>query len=49
MKDWIENNDKELAFATRCKFYVAVTRAQYVVGIVWDKEIATESELTFWK
>lgn len=48
MKEWIENNDKELAFGTRCKFYVAVTRAQYIVGIVWDKEICLSSDLQFW-
>lgn len=48
MKNWIENHDEELAFATRCKFYVAVTRAQYIVGIVWDKPHST-SDLAFWK
>lgn len=49
IKEWIENNDKELAFATRCKFYVAVTRAKYVVGIVWDKKTCSASDLKFWK
>lgn len=48
MKEWIENNDKELSFATRCKFYVAVTRAKYLVGIVWDKEICASSNIHFW-
>lgn len=49
MKEWIENHNKELAFATRCKFYVAVTRAKYVVGIVWDKETCSASDIKFWK
>lgn len=48
MKDWIENNDKDLAFATRCKFYVAVTRAKYVVGIVWDKKTCSSNDINFW-
>lgn len=49
MKKWIENNDMEFKFETRCKFYVAVTRAKYVVGIVWDKNTCSASELKFWK
>ena len=49
MREWIENHDKELAFATRCKFYVAVTRAKYVVGIVWDKKTCSASDIKFWK
>ena len=48
MKEWIENNDKILAPSTRCKFYVAVTRAKYVVGIVWDKKTCSNKELKFW-
>lgn len=48
MKDWIENHDTELAFSTRCKFYVAVTRAKYVVGIVWDKETCSARDIHFW-
>lgn len=48
MKDWIENHEKELAFATRCKFYVAVTRAKYVVGIVWDKNECSANDIIYW-
>lgn len=49
MKEWIEDHDKELAFATRCKFYVAVTRAKYVVGIVWDKKTCSATDIKFWE
>ena len=49
MKKWIENNEKELTFVARCKFYVAVTRAKYVVGIVWDKKACSASDIKFWK
>jgi DNA helicase-2/ATP-dependent DNA helicase PcrA len=33
---WLKNHDSELAEASRCKFYVALTRAKYSVGIVMD-------------
>jgi DNA helicase II / ATP-dependent DNA helicase PcrA len=33
---WIKNNQLELAPNTKCKFYVAVTRARHSVGIVYD-------------
>jgi DNA helicase-2/ATP-dependent DNA helicase PcrA len=36
MKKWIFDNDHELRPATRAKFYVAITRARYSVGIVCD-------------
>jgi DNA helicase-2/ATP-dependent DNA helicase PcrA len=36
MKKWIFDNDYELKPATRAKFYVAITRARYSVGIVCD-------------
>lgn len=48
MKKWIEDNDEDLKFASRCKFYVAVTRAKYVVGIVWDKTTCSSKEIQFW-
>jgi superfamily I DNA/RNA helicase len=34
--DWIFNNNSELAPTSRSKFYVALTRARYSVGIVFD-------------
>jgi DNA helicase-2/ATP-dependent DNA helicase PcrA len=34
--DWIKDNNSELKPTSRCKFYVAVTRARYSVGIVYD-------------
>jgi len=34
--DWVKNNNSGLQPTSRCKFYVAVTRAKYSVGIVYD-------------
>ncbi len=34
--EWIFDNSKELAPTSRSKFYVALTRAKYSVGIVFD-------------
>ena len=34
--DWIKNNNSKLTFQSRSKFYVAVTRAEYSVAIVYD-------------
>jgi DNA helicase-2/ATP-dependent DNA helicase PcrA len=34
--DWVKNNSSDLAFQSRSKFYVAVTRAEYSVAIVYD-------------
>lgn len=33
---WLENNQADLAPTSRAKFYVAITRARYSVGIVYD-------------
>ncbi len=33
---WLENNQAALAPTSRSKFYVAITRARYSVGIVYD-------------
>jgi len=34
--DWLKNNNSPLADTSRSKFYVAITRAKYSVGIVVD-------------
>jgi len=34
--DWVKNNSNALASKSRSKFYVAVTRAEYSVAIVYD-------------
>lgn len=34
MEEWIYNNEIELSFSTRAKFYVAITRAKYSVAII---------------
>lgn len=34
--DWLRNNNAELKSMSRSKFYVAITRAKYSVGIVYD-------------
>jgi len=36
MEKWIYDNDHDLKNATRAKYYVAITRAKYSVGIVCD-------------
>ncbi len=36
MMDWIKDNNSELKPTSRSKFYVAVTRARYSVGIVYN-------------
>ena len=36
MLNWIFNNNYDLANSTRAKLYVAITRARYSVGIVYD-------------
>lgn len=38
---WLENNQADLASTSRSKFYVAITRARYSVGIVYDYEDST--------
>lgn len=39
--DWILDNSNELAPTSRSKFYVAITRAKFSVGIVYDFENGT--------
>jgi DNA helicase II / ATP-dependent DNA helicase PcrA len=34
--DWIQNSNSDLPPTSRSKFYVAVTRARYSVGIVYN-------------
>ena len=41
---WIFDNSSNLAPATRAKFYVAITRARYSVGIVFDYNENTNVE-----
>jgi DNA helicase-2/ATP-dependent DNA helicase PcrA len=36
IKEWIKNNSSDLETTSRCKFYVAITRARYSVAIVYD-------------
>ena len=38
MKEWIQDNSKELKSKSKSQFYVALTRAKYSVGIVFDYE-----------
>lgn len=39
--DWLEDNNSDLAPTSRSKFYVAITRAKYSVGIVYDYDDST--------
>ena len=48
MIEWIENHNVQLKSQTRNKFYVAVTRARYLVGIVWTKETCSATDINFW-
>lgn len=43
IKKWLKNNIP-LELRSRCKFYVAITRAKYSVGIVYDYNDADEFE-----
>lgn len=36
IKKWLQNNNFDLTSTSRCKFYVAITRARYSVGLVLD-------------
>lgn len=38
MLDWLQNNNSNFAKTSRSKFYVALTRARYSVGIVVDDD-----------
>lgn len=42
ISDWLFNNKSLNSFEIRCKFYVAVTRAKYSVGIVCKDKIPTD-------
>jgi len=42
MVDWINDHSSKLAFESRSKFYVAVTRAEYSVAIVYDYKNKTD-------
>jgi DNA helicase-2/ATP-dependent DNA helicase PcrA len=41
MKNWMKNNSITLKPKTRSQFYVAITRARYSVGIVFDYDEKT--------
>lgn len=38
---WLKNNNSDLAPTSRSKYYVAVTRARYSVGIIYDYDDST--------
>lgn len=42
MLSWLEDHTSKLAFPSRCKLYVALTRAIHSVAIVCDKDISVE-------
>ena len=48
MVKWIEDHNEDLEETSRFKFYVAVTRARYLVGIVWTKDTCMATDITFW-
>lgn len=48
MIKWIENHNNNLEETSKYKFYVAVTRARFLVGIVWPKETCSATDINFW-
>ena len=44
MKNWMKDHSKKLQHKTRSQFYVAITRARYSVGIVFDYDEKTNIE-----
>jgi superfamily I DNA/RNA helicase len=45
--DWLKNINVELAPTSRSKFYVAITRARYSVGIIYDYKVDTNIDGIF--
>lgn len=41
MRNWMKNHSSNLQLKTRSQFYVAITRARYSVGIVFDYDEKT--------
>lgn len=48
MIKWIENHNEKLEDTSANKFYVAVTRARYLVGILWPKDTCSATDIEFW-
>ena len=44
IEKWLKDNNTALKPSSRCKFYVAITRARYSAGIVYDYNDADEFE-----
>jgi len=44
MRNWMMDHSKKLQPKTRSQFYVAITRARYSVGIVFDYDEKTNIE-----
>lgn len=51
MRKWIINHNVKLAFTTRSKFYVALTRARYSVAIVFKdlEDLRIPKDIEVWK
>lgn len=51
MEEWIKDNKYDLGNITRAKFYVALTRAKYSVGIVfnYDNIFKKDEIINFYK
>ena len=44
INQWIRDRESQLADTTRCKFYIAITRVKYSVGIIYDYDKNDEFE-----
>jgi len=44
IKKWIKDNNENIKETTRCKFYVAITRAIHKIGVIYDYKDCDEFE-----
>lgn len=48
MITWIQDHSQPLELTTQARFYVALTRAKYSVGIFWKKANCNATDISFW-
>lgn len=48
MITWIQDHSQPLELTTQARFYVALTRAKYTVGIFWKKANCNATDISFW-
>lgn len=45
---WIQDHSHPLELTTQARFYVALTRAKYSVGIFWKEANCNATDISFW-